>query len=41
VHGLRFADASVMPPVRSGNRLAPCVVIGVRAVDVLRASHGI
>ncbi|WP_459615841.1 GMC family oxidoreductase [Bordetella sp. 2513F-2] len=39
VHGLRIADASVMPHVTSGNTMAPCVVIGERAVDEIRASH--
>lgn len=38
---LRLADASVMPDVTSGNTMAPCVVIGERAADMIRASHGI
>ena len=44
VHGvahLRVADASVMPRVTTGNTMAPCVVIGERASDILRAEHGI
>ncbi|MCR8958960.1 GMC family oxidoreductase [Variovorax sp. S2] len=41
VQGLRIADASVMPHVTSGNTMAPCVVIGERAVEEIRASHGI
>ena len=41
VQGLRIADASVMPHVTSGNTMAPCVVIGERAVEELHASHGI
>jgi choline dehydrogenase-like flavoprotein len=41
VQGLRIADASVMPHVTSGNTMAPCVVIGERAVEEIRASYGI
>ncbi|MET0169665.1 MAG: GMC family oxidoreductase N-terminal domain-containing protein [Aliihoeflea sp.] len=40
VEGLRIADASIMPHVTSGNTMAPCVVIGERAVEEIRASHG-
>lgn len=43
VHGvghLRVADASVMPRVTTGNTMAPCVVIGERASDILRVDHG-
>jgi choline dehydrogenase len=41
VQGLRIADASVMPHVTSGNTMAPCVVIGERAVEQIRATYGI
>lgn len=41
LQGLRIADASIMPHVTSGNTMAPCVVIGERAVEEIRASHGI
>ncbi|WP_077000939.1 GMC family oxidoreductase [Variovorax sp. KK3] len=41
LEGLRIADASIMPHVTSGNTMAPCVVIGERAVESIRASHGI
>lgn len=41
VQGLRIADASVMPHVTSGNTMAPCVVIGERAVEEIRATCGI
>lgn len=43
VHGvahLRVADASIMPRITTGNTMAPCVVIGERAADILRAEHG-
>jgi len=39
VEGLRIADASIMPRVTSGNTMAPCVVIGERASDLLKATH--
>ena len=41
VQGLSVVDASVMPDVTSGNTMAPCVVIGERAADMIRATHGI
>jgi choline dehydrogenase len=41
IKGLRIADASIMPRVTSGNTMAPCVVIGERAGDLLRAEHGV
>lgn len=44
VHGvghLRVADASIMPRITTGNTMAPCVVIGERAADILRAEHGL
>ncbi|CCB66762.1 MULTISPECIES: GMC family oxidoreductase [unclassified Hyphomicrobium] len=39
VDGLRVADGSVMPAVTTGNTMAPCVMIGHRAADLLLASH--
>jgi choline dehydrogenase len=41
IEGLRIADASVMPHVTSGNTMAPCVVIGERAVEELVSTHGL
>jgi len=44
VHGirnLRIADGSVMPRVTTGNTMAPCIVIGERAGEMLRAAHKI
>ena len=38
---LRIADGSIMPRVTTGNTMAPCVIIGERAADVLRAAHGL
>ena len=44
VHGidnLRIADGSIMPRVTTGNTMAPCVVIGERAAEELKAVHRI
>jgi choline dehydrogenase len=44
VHGidnLRIADGSIMPRVTTGNTMAPCVIIGERAAEVLKATHRI
>ena len=38
---LRIADASIMPDVPSGNTMAPCVVIGERAAEMIKMAHGI
>ncbi|MET0969360.1 MAG: GMC family oxidoreductase N-terminal domain-containing protein [Tardiphaga sp.] len=36
---LRIADASIMPDVTSGNTMAPCVVIGERAAEMIKAAY--
>jgi len=36
---LRIADGSIMPRVTTGNTMAPCVIIGERAAEVIRAAH--
>jgi choline dehydrogenase len=36
---LRIADGSVMPRVTTGNTMAPCIVIGERAAEILKAQH--
>ena len=41
VRNLRIADGSIMPRVTTGNTMAPCIIIGERAGDLLRAAHGI
>ncbi len=41
VRKLRIADASIMPRITTGNTMAPCVVIGERAADLIKASHRI
>lgn len=40
IDNLRIADASVMPRITSGNTMAPCVVIGERAADIIIARYG-
>jgi choline dehydrogenase len=40
IDNLRIADASIMPRVTTGNTMAPCIIIGERAGDFLRATHG-
>ena len=39
VDNLRVADGSIMPRVTTGNTMAPCVIIGERAGEILRADH--
>ncbi|MEA3535932.1 GMC family oxidoreductase [Rhizobium sp. CC-YZS058] len=39
IKGLRIADSSIMPRITTGNTMAPCVVIGERAADMIRAQH--
>ena len=40
IDNLRLADASIMPRIPVGNIMAPCVVIGERAADLIRREHG-
>src|SRR6202165_973920 len=39
VEHLRIADGSIMPRVTTGNTMAPCVIIGERAAEMLQAQH--
>jgi choline dehydrogenase len=39
VDNLRVADGSIMPRVTIGNTMAPCVVIGERAGEILKVCH--
>lgn len=41
IERLRIADGSIMPRVSTGNTMAPCVVIGERAAQLLQTTHGI
>lgn len=40
IDGLRVADGSVMPAVAGGNTMAPCVLIGERAADLIKRDLG-
>ncbi len=41
IANLRVADASIMPRITTGNTMAPCVVIGERAAELIKAQHQI
>jgi choline dehydrogenase len=36
---LRVADASIIPRITTGNTMAPCVIIGERAAQILKSDH--
>jgi choline dehydrogenase len=39
VENLRVADGSILPRITTGNTMAPCVVIGERASEILDIVH--
>ena len=39
IQNLRIADGSIMPRVATGNTMAPCVIIGERAGEILREEY--
>jgi choline dehydrogenase len=39
IENLRIVDASIMPRVTTGNTMEPCVVIGERAAEMVKARH--
>ena len=41
VDSLRIADGSIMPRVTTGNTMAPCVIIGERAAEIIRTQYQI
>jgi choline dehydrogenase len=41
VENLRIADGSITPRVTTGNTMAPCVIIGERAAEIIRTQHQI
>jgi choline dehydrogenase len=41
IDGLRIADGSIMPNVTTGNTMAPCVIIGERAAEIIRKERAV
>src|SRR5499433_626335 len=41
IDNLRIADGSIMPRVTTGNTMAPCVIVGERAAEIIRDAHEI
>ena len=41
IEKLRIADRSIMPRVITGQTLGPCIIIGERAGELLRAEYNI
>jgi len=41
IKNLRIADGSIMPRVATGNTMAPCIIIGERAGEILRTAYKI
>jgi choline dehydrogenase-like flavoprotein len=39
IEKLRIADGSIMPRITTGNTMAPCIIIGERAGEILKADH--
>jgi AraC-like DNA-binding protein len=39
IENLRIADGSIMPRVTTGNTMAPCIIIGERAGELLRTAY--
>ena len=41
IDNVRIADGSIMPRVTTGNTMAPCLIVGERAAEVIRDEHQI
>jgi choline dehydrogenase len=41
VDNLRISDGSIMPRITTGNTMAPCVIIGERASEILQSAHNL
>jgi choline dehydrogenase len=39
IEHVRIADCSNMPRIATGNTMAPCMVIGERAGEILKTDH--
>jgi choline dehydrogenase-like flavoprotein len=39
IEGLRIADASIMPAISTGNTMAPTVIIGERAAEIIATAY--
>lgn len=39
IDNLRIADGSIMPRITTANTMAPCVIIGERAAEILHLEH--
>jgi len=39
IDNFRIADGSIMPRITSGNRMAPCFVIGERAAEIFQTEY--
>jgi choline dehydrogenase len=39
IDNLRIADGSIMPRITTGNTMAPCIIIGERAAEILKEKH--
>src|SRR5215469_6458318 len=39
IENLRIADGSIMPRVTNGNTMAPCVIVGERAAEIIWSQH--
>ena len=39
IENLRVADGSIMPRITTGNTIAPYVIIGERAAEVIGTDH--
>jgi choline dehydrogenase len=39
IDNLRVAHGPIMPRVTTGNTMAPCVIIGERAAEILQVAH--
>jgi choline dehydrogenase len=38
---LRIADGSILPRITTGNTMAPCVIVGERAGEILKTAHSL